>query len=326
LIFWFRVQDRRPPVAVLGTAVVLLAYGTLVRKNAIFGFPPLLLYTFVDLSRIRAWALVVTSCLLAAVTVPASSFFNRELLGAAPTNMVNELLIYDVAGVARHAEDNSLILPKELGSQEEYARCYTPITADSFMPWGKCPFLGELQRPPIIATWLDAVTSHPAAYLVHRLKHFNSEVLFFVPAFPYRFLSRFVTDPLNQNTGTKSQIAFDYVRKNPLIWPVTWISLGLCAAALLWQATASAMVVASRVLLASGLFYSFGYLLVGIASDIRYYIWSIMAVMAAVIIGYPVIADRLHSRPSARLLCSIVVVIVVLGLYARLTDNSALLF
>lgn len=326
LIFWFRVQDRRPPVAALAAALALIAYGTLVRKNAVFGFPPLLLYAFVDFSRVGARALVVSTCLLAAIAVPASSFFNLEVLGAAPSRSADNLLLFDLDGVARHAEENSVLLPKGLGSQEEYARCYTPYWADSIQPYGNCGFVWErFERPPV-ALWLDAVTSHPAAYLAHRLKHFNSEILFFVPAKH----SRFVPDAvINDRDATRSTIALDYIRKNPLIWPVTWISLGLCALALSWRASASAAAAAgaSRALLTSGLFYAFAYLVVGVGTDVRYHYWSIMAVLTAIIIGYPVLADRLRRGGPARLICAMAVgSVIALGLYARLTDNRALIF
>jgi hypothetical protein len=52
-----------------------------------------------------------------------------------------------------------------------------------------------------------------------------------------------------------------------------------------------------------------------------------MAVLTAVIIGYPILADRFRRGRLERLLCSIIMgSIITLGLYARLTDNRALIF
>lgn len=343
LIFWYRIQGRRPRPAAIIAALVFIAYGTLVRHNAVFAFAPLLLYTVADPARIGAIRLIVLSCLLPVAAIPASTIINRDLIGAMPSGAEQQLLLFDLAGIAHHSGDLSVLPPAVNLSKSELDRCYTPYHFDSLAPWGSCNFfslrLGPVstpgggwimrESPGLMRMWVDAIVSHPVAYAQHRLKSFNSSINFFVPAEHCRFAPRCGTfDPKSGTTIPISaqDVRWDYIKKNALVWPVSWIVLGICMVMLLGLSPNSAQLSASRTLLISGLGYSLAYVIVGIATDFRYHYWTIMAVQTALIVAFPSLAVRIRMADRIVIVCALLLVLTVsAGLFARLTDNQSLI-
>lgn len=338
LIFWYRIQGRRPPPAVVALALVFIAYGTLVRHNAVFAFAPLLVYAMANPARMSAVRLIVFSCLLPVAAIPVSTSINHDLLKAAPSGAIQQLQLFDLAGIAHQTGDLSVMLPGVRVSASELDRCYTPINWDALSPWRICKFFSERLGPAgssarqgLMKMWVDAIISHPRAYAQHRLKFFNSSINFFVPA---QHCRRFAPgcEEFDPRTGilvpvSAQDIRRDYIKKNPLLWPVTWIVLGACMAVLLRLSAASEQLSASRALLVSGLGYSLAYAIVGVSSDFRYYYWSIMAIQTALIVALPSLVNRIRTMDRAVIVSVLLLILIVsAGLFARLTDNQSLIF
>jgi hypothetical protein len=369
LIFWYRIQGHRPPLVAIMVSLVLIAYGTLVRHNAVFAFGPLLIYALVDPVRISAARLIVLSCLLAVVAIPVSARVDRDLLRAAPSGVIHELQLFDLAGIAHHSGDFSVFPPEAHLSAAELDRCYTPYQMDSLIDsvaiqgsvdpaavakgfglqnkvgHGACPFVGESVFGPraspatlwpdkdVAKLWLDAIISHPAAYALHRLKSYNSSTYFFVPARHCRFVPGggcHETDSKaagGERPTTPQDIRWDYVRKNVLVWPVVWITLGVCIAVLLRLSSASEELSASRVLILSALGFSLSYAIVGISTELRYYYWPMMAIQTSLIVAFPSLAARVRTMDRAVIACILALILTVAaGFFARLTDNQSLMF
>jgi hypothetical protein len=179
--------------------------------------------------------------------------------------------------------------------------------------------------------WLDAIISHPEAYAQHRLKVFNSMMYFFVPAKHCRLVEGCgVRDPLLPGVRLQvspQDIRLDYIKKNILVWPASWMVLGVCMVALLGLSSASAPLSACRTLLVSGLGYSLAYLIVGVATDVRYHYWSIVAILTAFIVAFPLLVSRVRTMDRTVMVCFVLLTLTLgAGFFARLADKQVLLF
>jgi hypothetical protein len=338
LVFWFRAQGKSVPKGVLAGALILILYGTLVRGNAVFAFAPILIYAVMDSSRIRLHRLIVVSLALALAAIPASSFFNVKVLGAKHTQIVRALMIFDLAGIQQHVGDQVAVVPPEILSAEDMRACYTPITWDNYSPWGECPdvskrfgLLNSEDQQPLgfdpVKLWISGITHHPIAYLLHRIKHFNSELYFIVPPAHLRFIPGTTTfsDWLDRNPSPK-QIALDYLRISVIVWPVFWISAGVCALLLLQRAKPTVESTASVALLTSALIYGLSYAAIGLGVGVRYYYWTIMAILVAIILCFPVLRARLTQCPRIRWFCVLAMGgVVFAGFAARFADIRTLI-
>ncbi len=179
--------------------------------------------------------------------------------------MERSLQLFDLAGIAHFSADTSG-LPKEA---EAVTRCYTPLFWDKLT---QC--LGSVDSLPESLTkqWIEAIATHPVAYAEHRLAHFNRTTFFMVPP-----MQQCVDAPeFHQCDSTKWGLFVDFVAKNALLWPATWLAVSLV---LLFQKIDPF----SRALNLSGLLFGGAYLVVGVAADFRYFYWTELAVQAAIV-------------------------------------------
>ncbi len=312
IVFWFRVQGRDLPRAAGAAALALLGYGTLVRANAVFAFGPLLLFLW-DRPRLRTARMLTLSLALAAVAVPASGFVNRDVFGAKDSGVRQTLELFDLAGIAHASGDLSMLPVAARMSAADLARCYAPLYWDTLgtdvchRVFDRLPPPGPPGRDEIGRRWIAAIGHDPIAYAQHRIKVFNALLNFFVPAQQCRFA------PFDASCGTpdlrsgrmamtEDSAAFirrDYLKKLFPVWPASWLMLGVCLAALLWSRAGTLAARVSPPLLASGLLYALACLVVGVAGDIRYFYWPIVAFQTALIIGWSEIWLRARRRSRA---------------------------
>lgn len=330
-LFWFRTQQRRVPVGVAVLVVVLLLYGTLVRSNAPFGLGPLLLYAIAPARWLRNSRLIVAALVIAVLAIPVSQLANRVLFHPEAMHAEQQLFVYDLAGIAAHERDPRLLEPRATMTAADLKTCYTPFWWDSFSAWGRCAAL--VHRPDnshatlsegLTSQWLKTIASHPVGYAVHRLKHFNSSLMFVVPLKHLRLTPEYRgDDPAFKpfEVFSESNVRFDLVRKNPLFWPVTWLVWGVFLLVFVGRESATAPVLLARALTVSALGYSGAYLVIGIATDMRYHYWSMLAVVAATLVTLPLLgrAWRARSAPVVGGVAAVGLVIAI-GVAARLLD------
>lgn len=334
LLFWFRVQQRRIPVVCALVIAALLAYGTLVRSNAVFAIGPLLLYAIGPFSWLRSTRLIAAAVVVAVLAVPVTMQANRWLFNPSPMHPEQSLFLFDLMGIAVHKAQPGLLEPSVSLSASELQACYTPYWWDSLSSWGPCSANvhrteGELVTAPegLTQQWAHTILQHPVAYVVHRLKHFNSSLLFVVPLKHIRLTPEFRTDnPAHAppEVITEQDIRLDLLRKNPLIWPVTWVAWGIGVLAFISRQNPVPTVQLAKVLIVSALGYSCAYLLIGVATDMRYHYWSLVAIFSASVLVLPMLMQGLRSR-SALLLGAIglTTVVISIGVAARLFDFRA---
>jgi hypothetical protein len=334
IAFWYRVQERRIPLLAASISALFLVYATLVRVNAVFAYGPILLFLLGRPRAPRNVALLAGSAMLAVAALPASSFVNRHVLEAEPSGVQQTLQLFDLAGIARRTGDLSVLPPRVSLTSGQLATCYTPLYWDT-LNMAVCGFAFKQLPPPgapardaIAGLWIRGIVRHPVAYAEHRLMFYNALLNWWVPALQCR------DAPFDASCGTPDPktgrmmhtpdsdrlIRWDYVKKNPLVWPATWLALGLCLFSLQWREAPSPMTSATRALLASALIYALAYLLVGVAADIRYFYWPILAVQTALVINWPRLHSRFRDRDPAVLACiGLMVLVVALGYVARIT-------
>jgi hypothetical protein len=336
-MFWFRVQGRRLPIAVGLLAVApLLAYGGLVRTNAVFGLGPLLLYALAPASWLRASRLIMGSVIIAALAIPLSQLANRHAFHAKPEYASQSLMLFDLMGIAVHADDPSLLEPRGTITRDDFIRCYTPYLWDALSDWGRCAdkINRNLDDPSAIvngltAQWARTIAAHPVAYTKHRLKYFNSSVFFAVPLKHIRFTPEFDATragipPLA--VITDQEVRLEIVRKNPFFWPVSWLVWSAGVLVFLRRAEPLPAVHAARVLIVSALGYSSAYLLIGVATDMRYQFWSLMAMVLASVMVLPQLVAGMRARNgSLRATMWVVGLVMLIGLVTRLTEYRGFL-
>ena len=334
LMYWFRVQDRRVPVLWGLVIAVLTAYGTLVRGNALFALGPFLLYALGPTSWLRSVRLMAAAVVIAVLAIPLTQQINRWLFNPVPTYPAHSLFLFDLAGIAAHERDPSLLEPRATLDVAGLKACYTPYWWDSFSPWGRCSSSVNRAdgsraglREGLEKQWLTTIIEHPLAYAIHRLKHFNSSLLFAVPLKHNRLAPEYRSDdpaytPLE--VTTERDIELDLLRKNPFVWPVTWLVWGAFLLAIASRLPPAATVFFARVLIVSALGYSGAYLVIGVATDLRYHYWTLIAVLVATLLLLPQLAQGLRdrSRPVLAGLCAVALTVAI-GLATRLLDFQA---
>jgi hypothetical protein len=256
----------------------------------------------------------------------------NHLIGAQRSGVELSLVIFDLGGITKHGHVD--VFPP-LGVADPVAvsdGCYSPIKWDSYAPWTDtiCPigfdpiraYFAKAGGSPWLF-WLRAVVTHPAAYVEHRLTHWNIAT---------RFLVRDVADRAVPDASIDNEWHYQVTpspflkavdqatvlsAQTPLGWPCVWIALAI-GVLLVSSALPSRAVIIPIAM--SGLMYALGYAIVSVASELRYYLWTYMAIAVAAVIA---IADmvavraRLTTRHSA-LIATPPVLIAVIALLWRI--------
>lgn len=340
LAAWYRLQARRLPLAAVLAVVVLLAYGTLVRTNAVFALGPLLLFLWFDRPQRKLAATVAWSALVTVLAVALSGVINHQVIGARNTGAVSSLLLFDMAGIARQSGDAGVLPPVAGLSLDDVQRCYTPYFWDTFSPWGYCREVSErlgpadsAPRAELARQWVHALQTHPLAYLEHRLRVFNSEMFFLVPARHCRYAPGCGVEqpwlaPWSRVDAaeTARAVRSDYVKKNFASWPVFWLTLGVAFWLLARDARSTVGGRAGLALLVSAELYLLAYGVVGVASDVRYAYWAILALLLSGLLLAPAMWPVLRARqPVAWGAAALLAVVLLAGYAARLGDFRGLL-
>jgi hypothetical protein len=334
--FWFLIQKRAIPWWAYLMSGACLLYGGLIRTNAVFALGPLV-YIYATRGRQFSFAKIMgCSILVAAIAIPLSDWINHRIIGARPQDPLQSLQIFDLMGIAVHAGDNR-VWGENAPDLSSMQNCYSAYWWDTLSPWGICPELRrQIGAAPDIDTidpdhirlrnqlWRSAILHHPLAYAAHRLSHFNASIYFLVPALQVRYAKR-SDAALTAGPFTQRDIELDYLKRSFLLWPVFWLAVGLCGLVIIRVPTQPPETLAvAKSLMLSGLLYSASYLLFGVATEYRYYYWSIMAILLGVILAADEIPKLFIDRPWRGGLAATLVLAVVIGGYAARVANLRL--
>ena len=263
-----------------GPAVLIAAVGTLSRVNGVFASPSLF---------VRGPLAPLLGAVIAIALIPVSMTLNR--LVASPSGVERSLQLYDLTGIAYYSGDTS-ILPVPIPNLKG---CYTPLFWDT-LGSARCGKAFQRLNRDITGNWVRGIFNHPLSYAEHRFSQFNRGIFFIVPP-----RQQCVEAP--EFHDCPQGLEKDYLEKNALLWPVTWLALGLAM-------LSSNLKPLPRSLTLSGLMYGFAYLFVGVAADFRYFYWTELAVQSALLF-------HIASRGPWKRLLVFVAPVIAAGYVAR---------
>jgi hypothetical protein len=287
----FAATERSARVRLLlqAIALVLIAFGVLLRPNAVIAAPLLAAYAIwpgrVDAK--RAAIAFLPALLLFAALVPLVYY---GALGAKRQNPLHTILVFDIGGITRFTGENQFPVT---WSPEQTAMlngvCYDPVRWDSYWHVPPCPFVMQrLERPDdvifgtqrLVAAWWRALTRHPLAYLRHRA------------TFTWQFLARSnlvlpVWDWLDPASPYGHRPAFtplialhDALQPTLLFRPGLWLILAAGVGALAWPARSKPAGAFAVMTAASAIVYVMSFAFLGVAADFRYVYWCVLAALA----------------------------------------------
>jgi hypothetical protein len=302
------VQNSGARIACLLGAIALLFVAAALRFNAFFACVPLALAALPRSFTSNVPRFILSTIIASAafvMTGPAIS----ALLQAEKTDVELSLIIFDLGGITEHSGVSQFPDMHVRNPVAVNHGCYDPYGWDSYSSWAKksCP-LGFDPLQALIddddfdarSWWVHSIASHPIAYLQHRFTHFNLSSWFLVSSGPaFTSWSQSVPNPWGFRVVDNALLTFITKLTNdaamtPIGWPIFWISLSLAAllAGLMARAPGEPIAIA-----ASAFLYGAGYLIVGVATGIRYYIWTFDgAAIAALLIGYELWLRRSQLR------------------------------
>jgi hypothetical protein len=291
-------RKSRALPAVQALALALIAFGVLLRPNAIFAAPLLAAYAI--------WPIRFDWRRIAIVFIPAVALFYAlvplvyyGVLDAKRQNPLHSILVFDLGGITHFTGSNQF--PASWSADQTAlltSRCYDPVRWDSYWYVPPCSFVMQRLEQPndlvfgtprLIEAWWRAVTAHPLAYLAHRA------------TFMWQFLARSnlvlpVWDWLEPAASYGNNPFFrplirlhDALQPSLLFRPGLWLLLAITVCACAWPLRFFPAGAFAVGVTASAVIYVMTFFFVGVASDFRYAYWCVLATLtgaAATLIGY----------------------------------------
>jgi hypothetical protein len=205
--------------------------------------------------------------------------------------------------------------------------------------FGRCPYFLEktgigpaiardAERPQDVATlhrlstlWATAILRHPIAYLAHRLGNFNSASFFLVP---WHHTSGEVG--MNASGGRGHGLLdklLDWLHYLPLLAPIVLMTLGAILVGMLRIASKAHSYAgdAAVALALSSTLYGLSFLILGVATDLRYFFYVMVGLPISTVIAFagPTFVRRGTQRRALAVLFALPLLVFVLTMSARLT-------
>ena len=319
----YRLSSRPVPLIAAAAAALLIAYATLVRANAVFATAPLVVLLLPRPRPVIGRGAVALAAI--ALVVLVSPFLDHRLFGAEPSGVEKSLPVFDLAAIA--VATPQARAPFTDAEREELVRRHC-VKAYFWDPLGDPNACGpateglkaESDRDLYLG-WARAVVAHPLAYAQHRLRHWNSTERWLVPP---NLQEAAPPDEAEQNDlGLKTpssqlmpawQSLAATEAGTPLGWPILWTVIALMIAPIAWRRHDDSAGSLALALVASVLTLEASFLIVSIASDIRYHLWSMAASALALIL---LCDDFRVSRRQAIVSATLLVLVIAGGLATR---------
>src|SRR5262245_48356999 len=306
----FAVADRaahlRIPVQAL--ALVLVAFGVLLRPNAIAAAAILAAYI--------AWPMRFDLKRSTLVFVPALVFFfvlvpvvYYGILHAHRQNPLHQILVFDLGGTTRFTGENQFPVAWSAEQMELLrGKCYDPVRWDTYWHMPPCPFvMDRLERPGdtifgtprLTEAWWRAVSGHPLAYLTHRatfMRQFLTRSNLVLPVWDW-------LDPAaayGHRRYFQPLVALrDRLQPTLLFRPGLWFVLAGAVAAVAWRARSTPAGAFAVGVTTSAIVYVASFFVLGVAADFRYAYWCVLATLAGAIAAVLAYFDQ-RGRAAAR--------------------------
>jgi len=294
------VVPERPSVARLPAqllALSLVAFGVLLRPNALLAAPILAAYAIWPdrFSLRRAVFIYVPAVIILFASVQLVYY---GMLGATRQNPLQPIMIFDLGGITHFTKENQYPVEwSETENAQLLNSCYQPTEWDIYWRLEPCQFVmqkieherGLFGTSAIPKAWLSAILRHPLAYLEHR------------SAFMWNFLggsnlTMWIADVEHPSENVfPGRVAFtalvslhDLLKPTPLFRAGSWLLLCMVLCWFAWRRGNTREGAFALGTCGSAVIYVMSYYLVGLASDFRYAYWAVLAGLAgAVIVAVP---------------------------------------
>jgi hypothetical protein len=323
IIAHYRLANRRVPPAATALVVLLLAYATLVRANAAFATIPLIvLLSPQPRSTLARGALGVAAI---ALVLGASPFINHRLLGASSSGVAKSQALFDLAAIAVAAPGASNPFTPMERQQFVAHHCVKEFFWDPLGDPSACgPLTARVNAQAETDLYIElarAAAAHPLAYAEHRVGHWNSTERWLVepnlpdaaPPVEAEANDLGLETPASALAASWQNVAA-VEAATPLGWPIGWTLVGLFFLPSAWRRRTDTAGGLSVALLVSALTLETSFLVISIASDLRYHLWSMTSsALALILLG----KDLSLTRRELIACASITALVIFGGLFAR---------
>jgi len=318
IVACYRGTDRRVPNSAAVVAALLIAYATFVRANALFATVPLALLLLPTRRRpLLAGVLGAISILIVIASTPV---INHRLLRAEPSGVEKSLPLFDLAAIAVATPGSPGPFTRSERAQIVRKHCAKSFFWDPLGDPASCgPTTERLDEQSDRVLFIDlarSVAAHPVAYAEHRLKHWNSTERWLVqPSLPEAAPP---DESEDNDIGLRTpasplmpewQSVAAAEAATPLGWPIVWTTVALLLLPLALRRRAEANGGMALALIVSVLTLEASFLVVSIASDLRYHLWTIAAAPLALIL----LSDDLRFSRSRRIGATALLAVVIAG-------------
>jgi hypothetical protein len=284
----FATAERgRLRIAMQIIALALLAFGVLLRPNALAAAP--LLAAYILWPTRFAWkrmALLYVPAALALFGLVQVVYYG--VLGAARQQPLHSIMVFDLGGISHFAKDN--VFPGSWTADETKLitdGCYKPLAWDVYWTQEPCSFVMEhlekrdkiFASPLLPEAWTRALLRHPIAYLEHRTAFMGT----------FLFGSRNMT-MWTRDLDDADKIAFadnprlmalkaihDTLKQTPVFFAGTWLLLDMIVCAFAWRRRETPEGLFALGICGSAIVYVMTFAAVGVATDFRYAYWAVLA-------------------------------------------------
>jgi hypothetical protein len=325
IVAHYRLAGRAVPVVAASIAGLLIVYATLVRANAVFATAPLAVMLLPRPRRIILRGAIAIAAI--ALVIGVTPLINHRLLRAEPSGVAKTQPLFDLAAIAVAAPGPPS--PFSAAERAVIARRHC-VKAFFWDPLGEptaCgPITDRFQDVPertLYAELLRAIVAHPLAYADHRLRHWNSTERWLVqPNLPEAAPPdeaeandvglRTPQSPLMPEWQSVAAVEAG----TPLAWPILWTMIALLLVPLGRRRRSEPVGSIGLALVASALTLEASFLVISIASDLRYHLWSMTASALALIL----LSDDLRmSRTGGRASAAVIALVIAGGFLTRAT-------
>jgi hypothetical protein len=319
IVAHYRFRGQSLPPAATAAVVLFIAYATLVRANALFATVPLaVLLLPVRRSVLGSLALALVG---GAAILLSQPLINHHLLGAEPSDVAKSEPIFDLAGLAvRVPEEPWSSFTADERQKIIDRHCSKAFFWDSLTdPAGCADATERAMKASAGQLYLQLAREaalHPIAYAHHRVAHWNSTERWLVaPGLPDAG-PPVEAEPNDLGLGTPAnpiapawQDAAAAEAATPLGWPIVWTMVALALLPAAWRRRDEPAGALALALLASALTLEASFLVISIASDLRYHLWPMTASALALIL----LSDDLRLRRRKWITGSAALVVVIAG-------------
>jgi hypothetical protein len=302
LVFLAFDRDRKIRIPLQVCAFALVAFGVLLRPNALVAAPLLAAYVvWPSHFRWRRAVLFYMPAALGLFALVQVTYYG--VFGAERQHPLQSIMVFDLGGISRFADEN--MFPGSWTDEESALitrGCYKPVGWDIYWTQNPCMFVMErLENEKLFGTsalaraWRHAIVRHPMAYLQHRA------------IFQWTFLADMSLAMWSRDLDDPDKIAFadkprlmalksvnDALNLTPLFRAGAWLLFNIALCIFAWRRRDTPTGAFVIGISGSAAVYVMTFFAVGVSTDLRYAYWAVLAALTGTI---AVMQRRRKSKP-----------------------------